>query len=177
MPAARREVGKTVMANFDSIDIFYLANTLSLPQLRGEIHWAEHRAFLIGYFDGTPYQCPDDYYFPWADYAKCCREVVKWQRQNKPQSTPARGKIDVDTIKAKSDIVTVIENYTELRKSGKNFTGRCPIHQDKHPSMTVYPDQQSWHCFGCNRGGDVIAFIMAVENTDFRGATTILGGR
>ncbi len=75
------------------------------------------------------------------------------------------------------DIVEVVEGYTTLRKSGSNFSGKCPIHNDKTPSMVVYPDNQSWHCFGCNKGGDVIRFIQSVEGTDFKGAIAILGSR
>jgi len=164
---------------FDDTDIFYLANPLTIKQLRAENHHAEVRAAVADNIRGTEYAIGCDVDFPYQDYAVACQEAIRWHQQNKPKQIQAVGvgKIDVDVIKAKSDIVTVIENYTKLRKSSKNFTGRCPIHNDKHPSMTVYPDQQSWHCFGCNRGGDVIAFIMAVENTDFRGATAILGGR
>ena len=70
----------------------------------------------------------------------------------------------------------VIEQYTRLRKTGKNFVGRCPIHQEKHPSLMVYPDQQKFHCYGCNWHGDVIDFIMAVEDVDFRHAVGVLNG-
>ncbi len=115
---------------------------------------------------------------PLSDYLQCCRQAIEWQRQSRNKSTPApvRGKIDIEAIKARNDIVSVIEGYTKLRKSGKNFTGRFPIHQDKNPSMTVYPDSQTFRCYGCNRGGDVISFIQAVENTDFKGAAAILRG-
>jgi len=162
-------------AVLDHFDTFYLANYLSAGALRHEIHRAELKASLAEAYLDTESQTNDDT-FPWVDYANTCREALKLQRQNTPKQTPATGHIDIEAIKAKNDIVTVIERYTKLRKSGKNLTGKCPIHQDKNPSLTVYPDKQSWHCYGCNRGGDVIAFIEAVENTDFKGATAILGG-
>ena len=154
-----------------------MANTLSIKQLRAEIDKAECQAAIADNVRGTEYVKGYDVSWPYRDYVDTCKEAVRWQQRNKPKTAPARGKVDVEAIKSGSDIVAVVEQYTRLRKSGKNFTGRCPIHQDKHPSLTVYPDQQSWHCFGCNRGGDVIAFIQAVENTDFRGAIAILGGR
>jgi len=163
------------MTFFDDTDVFYCANSLTIVQLRHEIKQAELKTSVADTFRDTEYQTEVDL-FPWADYATTGREAIEWQRQSKPKQTnPHPMHIDVEAIKAKTDIVAVIEGYTQLRKASKNFSGKCPIHQDKHPSMTVYPDNQSWRCYGCNRGGDVIAFIMAVENTDFRGATAILG--
>jgi len=161
--------------NFDHIDVFYLANSFNGVELRREIHKAEINTAISNTYIGTEYQLDADL-FAWADYVDICKQAIEQQRQSTPKQTSITGYIDIEAIKAKNDIVTVIENYTKLRKAGENFTGCCPIHNDKHPSMTVYPDQQSWRCYGCNRGGDVIAFIEAVENTDFKGATAILGG-
>lgn len=165
------------MTNFDHIDVFYLANSLSIKQLRAEIDAAEVRAAVADNIRGTEYALDYDVDFPYRDFVEACREAIKWQQQSKPKQTPTpTGHIDIEAIKVKNDIVAVIEGYTKLHKAGKNFTGRCPIHNDKHPSMTIYPDSQSWHCFGCNRGGDVIAFIQAVENTGFKGAVERLRG-
>ena len=163
------------MSVFDDIDTFYLANSLSVAQLRHEIHSAEVKTSVAEAYRDTEYQTVDDL-FPWEDFAAACREAIEWQRNSQTKTQPQHGRIDIEVIKTRSDIVAVIEQYTRLRKAGKNFTGCCPLHQDKHPSLTVYPDQQTFYCYGCNRGGDVIAFIQAVENTDFRRATAILGG-
>ncbi len=163
---------------FDDFDIYYLANTLATTQLRREARQAELKGGVDNYFNGTPYA--DESPFPWSDYDKACREALRTiEKHNKRYPKPAApGKhLDIAGIKALNDIITVIEGYTQLRKSGHNrFNGRCPLHEDKHPSLTVYADKQSWHCFQCNRGGDVFDFIMAVNTCDFRRAVEILGG-
>jgi DNA primase len=84
----------------------------------------------------------------------------------------------IDEIKQKIDIVEVIGQYTALKKAGRNLTALCPFHSEKHPSFFVYPEQQSWHCFGaCNTGGDVFAFIMKKEGLDFGEALRMLADR
>lgn len=159
---------------FDFYDLFYLANSFTAPQLRHEIREAELKAKLQDYFKGTLYAETDS--FPWTDYGTACREALAGQR---PAPSPARIRavqIDVAALKSRNDIVSVVEQYTPLRKSGHNrFIGRCPIHEDHSPSLTVYADNQSWHCFGCNKGGDVFDFIMAVNTCDFKQAAAILG--
>lgn len=84
----------------------------------------------------------------------------------------------IDEVKQKTDIVEVIEQYATLKKAGKNLTALCPFHSEKHPSFFVYPEQQSWHCFGaCNTGGDVLSFIMRKESMDFGEALRLLADR
>jgi len=73
----------------------------------------------------------------------------------------------VDEVKQKIDIVEVIGKDVTLTKAGRTFKGLCPFHSEKNPSFYVYPEQQSWHCFGCNNGGDVFSFIMKKQNIDF----------
>ena len=81
----------------------------------------------------------------------------------------------VDDVKQKIDIVEVIGQYASLKKAGRNLSALCPFHSEKTPSFLVYPEQQSWHCFGaCNTGGDVFSFLMKKENTDFGEALRIL---
>jgi DNA primase len=84
----------------------------------------------------------------------------------------------IDEVKQKIDIAEVIGQYAALKKAGRNLTALCPFHSEKHPSFFVYPEQQSWHCFGaCNTGGDVFAFIMKKEGLDFGEALRLLARR
>ena len=85
----------------------------------------------------------------------------------------------VDEIKTKLDIVDVISEYVALRKSGRNYTGFCPFHPNvKTPAFVVFPDTQSWHCFGaCGMGGDVFSFVMKRENMEFSEALQMLAKR
>ena len=80
----------------------------------------------------------------------------------------------VDVIKNKADIVSYIGRTVKLKKAGRNFTGLCPFHKEKSPSFFVSPDRLSWHCFGCNRGGDIYSFITEREGIDFRNALELL---
>ncbi|MFH1662848.1 MAG: DNA primase [Chloroflexota bacterium] len=74
----------------------------------------------------------------------------------------------IEEVKQKTDIVEIASQYTTLVKSGRNFKAVCPFHSEKHPSFFIYPEQQSWHCFGaCNTGGDVFSLIMKREGLDF----------
>jgi DNA primase len=84
----------------------------------------------------------------------------------------------IEEIKQKSDIVEVIGQYVQLKKSGSKLKALCPFHTETSPSFFVYPDQQTWRCFGaCNTGGDVFSFLMKKENVDFKGAMQILAER
>ena len=84
----------------------------------------------------------------------------------------------IDEVKQRTDIVEVISQYASLKKAGRNFNALCPFHSEKHPSFFVYPEQQSWHCFGaCNTGGDVFSFIMKKQNIDFGEALRLLAQR
>jgi DNA primase len=83
-----------------------------------------------------------------------------------------------DEIKKKVDIVQVISSYIPVKKAGRNFKANCPFHKEKSPSFFISPDRQIWHCFGtCNEGGDVISFLMKVENLTFLEAAQELSKR
>jgi DNA primase len=84
---------------------------------------------------------------------------------------------DADDVKSKLNIVDVIGEKVTLKKSGRNFKGLCPFHNEKTPSFMVNPDRQSFKCFGCGKGGSVIDFIMEYERLDFPEALEELAGR
>ncbi len=91
-----------------------------------------------------------------------------------------RGFMDtVDEVKRRLDIVQVISGYLpDLKKSGRSFKAVCPFHSEKTPSFFVFPERQSWHCFGaCGTGGDMFAFVMRKEGVDFKEALAILAER
>jgi len=81
---------------------------------------------------------------------------------------------EVEELKSKADIYSIISGYVKLKKTGRNYTGLCPFHKEKTPSFTVDPSKQLYHCFGCGEGGDVISFIEKIENTEFMEAVEFL---
>jgi DNA primase len=83
----------------------------------------------------------------------------------------------VDQIKSRLDLVEVVQQHVPLRKRGKELWGLCPFHSEKSPSFKVNPQQQSWHCFGCDKGGDLFSFVELIEKVDFRRALELLADR
>ena len=84
----------------------------------------------------------------------------------------------IDEVKQRTDIIEVVNQYTSLTKAGRTFRGLCPFHTEKTPSFFVYPEQQTWHCFGaCGTGGDVYSFVMKKEGMDFGEALRFLADR
>lgn len=83
----------------------------------------------------------------------------------------------IDAIKQRCDIESVISSYVTLKRTGNNLKGLCPFHSEKTPSFIVYTDTQSFYCFGCGAGGDIINFIMRAENLDYVSAVEMLAKR
>ena len=74
----------------------------------------------------------------------------------------------VDDVKARLDILEVVSQRVPLQRSGRSYKANCPFHQERTPSFHVFPDRQSWRCFGaCATGGDAISFVMRAENLEF----------
>lgn len=83
----------------------------------------------------------------------------------------------VEQIKSKLSVVDVVSSYMKLEKAGINYRGCCPFHNEKTPSFFVSPARGSYHCFGCNRGGDIISFVQEIEGVDFLEALKTLAER
>ncbi len=81
----------------------------------------------------------------------------------------------IERIRSSNDIVNIISQYIDLKRTGSNYVGLCPFHNEKTPSFTVTPSKQFYHCFGCGENGDVISFIMKIENLSFPEAIKYLG--
>lgn len=83
----------------------------------------------------------------------------------------------INEIKYRNEIETVISQYVNLKRRGKNLVGLCPFHSEKTPSFTVYPESGSFYCFGCGVGGDVFSFTGLVENLDYIESVKLLAER
>jgi len=83
----------------------------------------------------------------------------------------------IDDLLNRSDIVEVVGSRIQLKKAGKNYTARCPFHNEKTPSFSVSPDKQFYYCFGCGAGGNALGFIMDHDHLDFPQAVEELARR
>lgn len=83
----------------------------------------------------------------------------------------------IERIKEENDIVDVISENVRLKRTGRNFSGLCPFHQEKSPSFSVSQDKQIYKCFGCGEAGNVISFVMKYKNLSFVEAVKVLADR
>ena len=83
----------------------------------------------------------------------------------------------INDVRQSNDIVDVISQYVHLKRSGRNFFGLCPFHNEKSPSFSVSPDKQIFHCFGCGVGGNVITFVSKIEGLNFVETVQMLAER
>ncbi len=83
----------------------------------------------------------------------------------------------IEEIKSRCDIENVISSYMTIKPSGANYKGLCPFHGEKTPSFYINTSKQIYKCFGCGEGGDVINFVMKIENLDFMDAVKLLANK
>lgn len=83
----------------------------------------------------------------------------------------------LEELRQKADLVEVVSTYLKLKRSGKNYVGLCPFHNERTPSFTVSRDRGLYHCFGCGAGGNVFTFVMEMEKVAFNDAVRILARR
>ena len=83
----------------------------------------------------------------------------------------------IDEVRQTNDIVDIISQYVRLKRSGRNYFGLCPFHNEKSPSFSVSPDKQIFHCFGCGVGGNVFTFLTKIEGINFIEAVQELAQR
>ncbi len=83
----------------------------------------------------------------------------------------------ITELEARSNMTDIAESYVDLKKRGRNYVGLCPFHNEKTPSFNIYPETNSFYCFGCNAGGGVINFVMRIENLDFQESVRFLAQR
>ena len=83
----------------------------------------------------------------------------------------------LERVRSATDIVELVSQHVSLKKSGANYLGLCPFHQEKTPSFTVSPSKQIFHCFGCGAGGDAVGFVMRQGNYSFPDAVQFLADR
>jgi len=83
----------------------------------------------------------------------------------------------IEEIRSNNDIVDVVGEYVQLKRTGKDYMGLCPFHNEKTPSFSVVPSKQIFYCFGCKTGGDVLRFIRLIENLNYKEAIEFLAER
>jgi len=155
-----------IYVSFDDEDVDYLVSRFGVEELLREAHSAEVQEGVARLW------AEDDAVVYWKEYGKLCRRALQETRTK--HAKPVGGKFSVTAIKEAHNIIDVILGYSSLRKTGREYTGSCPFHEDKHPSLRVSEEKQLFYCFSCGRKGDVIDFISQVENTDTKGAMALL---
>ena len=84
---------------------------------------------------------------------------------------------DIARVRSAADLVAIIGEHTEIKRSGRSFMARCPLHGERTPSLSVSPEKGVYYCFGCGRSGDAITFVQEIDNLDFVGAVESLASR
>ena len=154
---------------FNQEDTSYLSGHLNREQLLHEIHSAEVR-------EGVARMWAEDAdVIYWREFGMVCQRAL--QEHKKMQSKHMTGKSSVKAMKEAHNIIDVISRYSALRRTGKEYTGSCPFHEDRQPSLRISDEKQIFYCFSCGRKGDVIDFLGEIENLDVKGVCRLLAGK
>lgn len=157
-----------ISLSFDDEDVAILATNLTLDQVKNGIKKAEIEQGAARMW------AKDADVAYWREFGKICRRTLEVQRSRQPQVEVRGGKLSVRAVKETHNIVDIINRYTNLRKAGKEYMGKCPFHDDRQPSLEVNEEKQLFYCFSCQRKGDLINFIMQIENLDTKQACLFL---
>ena len=84
---------------------------------------------------------------------------------------------DIARVRSAADLVAIIGEHTDIKRSGRSFMARCPLHGERTPSLSISPEKGVYYCFGCGRSGDAITFLQEIDSLDFAGAVESLAGR
>src|SRR3954464_9981234 len=84
---------------------------------------------------------------------------------------------DVQQIKDRINLVEIVGQYVQLKRSGRTYSGRCPFHKERTPSFHVSPERGTYICFGCGEKGDIFSFVERIEGVDFKTALTELAAK
>ena len=153
---------------FDTTAVDYLASHLTTEQLREEAHNADIQEGIARLF------AEDDDVTYWHEFREACQLAMNTHRSKQSKAQPTKSRFLVKAVKEAHDIIDVISRYTNLRKAGKEFIGKCRFHEDNRPSLQVNSGKQLFYCFSCQRKGDLINFIMQIENLDTKQACVFL---
>jgi len=163
--------GRSMDFLFDMIDVAYLERC-TMEGLKRTKHHAELELHSAEFWNNDA-----DFVF-FTEYLEAVNCAISRKRYDERKTRPIinSSRIPAADVKERLDIVAVIGEYTDLRKTGNRFTGSCPLHPDLNPSLIVYPDQQSWWCYSCNKGGDIFDFIQEYDKITFPEAVSKLAG-
>ena len=109
--------------------------------------------------------------------AFCAEGSHAEQHATSSHGRPDSRKRFIDDLLNRTDIVEVVSSRIQLKKTGKNYSARCPFHNEKTPSFSVSPDKQFYYCFGCGAGGNALGFVMDHDHLEFPQAVEELAKR
>lgn len=130
----------------------------------------DFRKFVKSAFSVTKQEVYD------ADCTRTWDETITELQKRSENKQHAMGD-DLAAIRSTISLVDVVGEYAAVQQEGDYFRCNCPLHKENKPSFTIYPDSNSWYCFGCQRGGDNIAFLQSMEGLNFRQAVAALKAR